>query len=169
MFTAASVLHMQLCSMCVYSSLCVCVCQLSGSKNAFFGGAKEFWGSSLRMENSMTSCPDVNNWRRARLSSQTSKSPTTETTQLLLTVSMCTHIMAGVKAHTTTDAQSLTVKQFVCINRLWGQGESLFSFLSKGCTIHWIKCQRHIRTNVQSNKHYGSDKHSHLYLIDIQR
>lgn len=169
---------MQLCSTCVYPSLCVRywqrigvnrMCQLSGSKCAFSGGAKEFWGSSLWMENSMTSCPDVNNWRRARLLSQTSKSPTTETTELLLTVSMCTHIMAGVKRHTTTDTQSLTVKQFVCINRLWGQVERLFSFLSKGCTIHRIKCQCRIRINVQSNKHYGSDEHSHLFLIDIQR
>lgn len=42
------------------------------------------WGRRAQCgwKNSSTSCPDVNNWRSMRLSSQMSKSPATETAQL---------------------------------------------------------------------------------------
>lgn len=51
------------------------ICQHLRKWKSFFWRGVRVLGGSLRMESSMISCPDVNNWRRARLTSQTSISP----------------------------------------------------------------------------------------------
>lgn len=94
------------------------------------------------MENNMISCPDVNNWRMGSLSSQQSRNLTTETTQLLLTVTTCIHIIAGVKAYIKTDVQSAMMRP-VCTNRLWGQ---TLLFLSEYANTN-------IKQMYKTNKH----------------
>lgn len=51
------------------------ICQHLRKWKSFFWRGVRVLGGSLWMESSMISCPDVNNWHRARLTSQTSKSP----------------------------------------------------------------------------------------------
>lgn len=51
------------------------ICQHLRKWKSFFWRGVRVRGGSLWMESSMISCPDVNNWRRARLTRQNSKSP----------------------------------------------------------------------------------------------